>query len=257
MSELHSPVALVTGASRGLGLALSRALVARGWHLVVDARDPAVLAEAMATLPSYAVTAIAGDVADPAHRSALATAVGDAGRLDLLVNNASTLGPVPQPPLADYPADALERVYAVNAFAPLRLIQLVLPALRLSGGRIVNVSSDAAVEAYPGWGGYGSSKAALDALTAVLAVEHPALRVYALDPGDMATELARLAFPGEDITTRPAPESVVPAVLRLLDADLPSGRYLASELPALTAHSRSSVVPRSIASLADPVGTTR
>lgn len=238
MSELPSPVALVTGASRGLGLALTKALVARGWRIVADARDAAVLRDALATLPAYAVTAIPGDVADPAHRAALAEAVGAAGRLDLLVNNASALGPIPMPSLADYPPGDLELVFAVNTFAPLRLLQEVLPALTLSRGRIVNLSSDAAVEPYPGWGGYGAAKAALDALSAVFAVEQPDLRVYSLDPGDMATELARLALPGEDISTRPAPETVVPAVLRLIDDDLPSGRYLAAALLELAGATR-------------------
>ena len=164
----------------------------------------------MAALPRPdLVTAVAGDVADPRHRAALAEAVGP--RLDLLVNNASDLGPSPLPPLADLPPDELLRVLAVNTVAPLALVQAVLPALRGAGGRVVNISSDAAVEAYEGWGGYGASKAALDQLTAVLAVEHPELRVYAVDPGDMATDMHQAAFPGEDISDRPAPETVVPA----------------------------------------------
>lgn len=226
------PVAVVTGISRGFGLALTRALTDRGWHVVGDARDGRRLAAAVAALPHpEAVRAVVGDVADPEHRRRLAAAVD--GRLDLLVNNASILGPSPQPPLASYPVDVLGQVLAVNTLAPLALTQLLLPRLTESGGRVVNVSSDAAVVAYPGWGGYGASKAALDQLTAVLAVEHPALRVYAVDPGDMATELHQQAFPGEDISDRPAPETVVPAVLRLVDADLPSGRYRADELGAL------------------------
>lgn len=225
-----SPVALVTGASRGLGLALVRALAGRGWRLVVDARDPVRLAAAIETLPAAKVTAIAGDVTQPAHRQSLAVAVQQAGRLDLLVNNASALGPSPLVLLADHPLDVLEQVYAVNTLAPLGLTQLLLPRLERSGGRLLNISSDAAVEAYAGWGGYGSSKAALDQLTAVLAAEHPGLRIYAVDPGDMATQLHQAAFPGEDITDRPAPETVVPALLRLIDGDLPSGRYRASDL---------------------------
>jgi len=233
-SSAPAPLALVTGASRGLGLALTAALVGRGWRVVVDARDGARLAQAVATLPApYDVVAVPGDVADPGHRHALARAVADAGgTLDLLVNNASVLGPSPQPRLADYPLDVLERVYAVNTIAPLALVQLLLPALARSTrpGVLVDVSSDAAVEAYEGWGGYGSSKAALDRLTAVLAVEHPDLRVHALDPGDMATDLHQQAFPGEDISDRAAPESVVPALLRLVEDHLPSGRYRASDL---------------------------
>ncbi|MEX5721842.1 SDR family NAD(P)-dependent oxidoreductase [Geodermatophilus maliterrae] len=220
--------ALVTGASRGLGRALAGALVTRGWRLVVDGRDPGRLAAAVAGLPDPGlVTAVAGDVTDPAHRAALAAAVGD--RLDLLVNNASDLGPTPLPPLAGLPPAALERVLAVNTVAPLALLQAVLPALERAGGTVVSVSSDAAVEAYPGWGGYGASKAALDRLTAVLAVEHPGLRVYAVDPGDMDTDMHRAAAPEDD--GLPAPETVVPALLRLLDDDAPpSGRVRAADL---------------------------
>ena len=221
--------ALVTGASRGLGRALAAALNARGWHLVVDGRDPARLAAAVAALPRPdLVTAVAGDVADPAHRAALAAAVPD--RLDALVNNASDLGPSPLPRLADLAPAALEHVLAVNTVAPLALVQAVLPALRAAGGRVLDVSSDAAVEAYAGWGGYGASKAALEQLTAVLAVEEPQLRVYAVDPGDMRTDMHQAAFPGEDIGDRPEPEAVVPALLRLLEDDVPSGRYRAAEL---------------------------
>jgi NAD(P)-dependent dehydrogenase (short-subunit alcohol dehydrogenase family) len=228
-------VALVTGASRGLGRALAAELVRRGWHVVVDARDAAPLASAVDEMQAPdAVTAVAGDVSDPAHRRELADAVDKAGGLDLLVNNASVLGPSPQPRLAEYPIDVLEQVYAVNTIAPIALLQLVLPQLEERGGRIVDVSSDAAVEAYGGWGGYGSAKAALDQLTAVLAVEHPTLRIYALDPGDMATDLQQQAFPGEDVSDRAAPESVVPAVMELVDGDLPSGRYRAADLAAAT-----------------------
>jgi NAD(P)-dependent dehydrogenase (short-subunit alcohol dehydrogenase family) len=209
------PAALITGGSRGLGRALALALLERDWRVVVDARDASRLAD----LPD-GITTIAGDVTDPAHRARLA----DAGPFDLLVNNASALGPSPQPRLADYPLAELERVYAVNTFAPLALVQLLLPPV------VVNVSSDAAVEAYEGWGGYGSSKAALDWLTAVLAVERPDLRVYAFDPGDMNTDLHQQAFPGEDISDRPAPETAVPPLLRLVAGDLPSGRYQVKDL---------------------------
>ena len=217
--------ALITGGSRGLGHALTGALVRRGWRVLIDGRDSGRLAVAARELGAEA---IAGDVADPAHRAALAAAVGP--RLDLLVNNASVLGPSPQPALADYPLAALAEVYRVNTYSPLALCQALLPALLEAGGRIMNVSSDAAVEAYPGWGGYGSSKAALDQLTAVLAAEQPGLRAYAVDPGDMNTDLHQLAFPGEDISDRPSPDSVVPALLELIEADLPSGRYRAAEL---------------------------
>ena len=224
------PTALVTGASRGLGRALASALNARGWRLAVDGRDPASLAATVAALPSpELVMAVAGDIADPAHRAALAAAAGP--RIDLVVNNASTLGPSPLPRLADLPSADLERILLVNTVAPLALFQAVLPALA-PGARLLQLSSDAAVEAYEGWGGYGASKAALDHLTAVLAVEHPTLRVYAVDPGDMRTDMHQEAFPGEDISDRPTPESVVPGLLALIDGDLPSGRYRAAELVA-------------------------
>jgi NAD(P)-dependent dehydrogenase (short-subunit alcohol dehydrogenase family) len=233
-----SPVALLTGASRGLGRALGTALGSRGWHLILDARDPARLAAVAAELSrTTQVTAIAGDVADPVHRGRLAAAVERAGRLDLLVNNASELGPSPLPALTSYPLDALQRVYAVNTFTPLALLQLVLGTLRQTGGRVVNLSSDAAVEPYAGWGGYGSSKAALDQLTAVLAVELGDLRVYAVDPGDMRTDMHQAAFPGEDISDRPEPDTVVPALLELIDGQLPSGRYLAADLSQAAAAS--------------------
>jgi NAD(P)-dependent dehydrogenase (short-subunit alcohol dehydrogenase family) len=228
--------ALLTGASRGLGHALAAALVDRGWRLVVDGRDADRLAAAVAGLPRPdLVTAVPGDVTDAAHRVALAAAVGD--RLDLLVNNASDLGPSPLPPLARLDPAAFARVLAVNTVAPLALVQLALPALQRAGGRVVNLSSDAAVEAYAGWGGYGASKAALDHLSAVLAEEHPALRVYAVDPGDMNTAMHQAAFPGEDISDRPSPEAVVPALLRLAEAGdpPPSGRYRAADLTPIGA----------------------
>jgi len=226
---MPSPTALLTGASQGLGLALATALDADGWHLVLDARDGDRLTTAVAGLPfPDRVTALPGDIADPAHRAALADAVPAA--LDLLVANASDLGPSPLPRLADLPPAAFERVLAVNTIAPLALAQLLLPALRRAGGRVLLLSSDAAVEAHAGWGGYGASKAALDHLGAVLAVEEPDLRVYAVDPGDMATAMQQAAFPGEDVSDRPAPATVVPALLRLVDGALPSGRYRAAAL---------------------------
>jgi NAD(P)-dependent dehydrogenase (short-subunit alcohol dehydrogenase family) len=226
-----APVALVTGGSRGLGAALTAELVRTGWHVVVDGRD-GVRLEATAAQMSGAgsVTMVPGDVADPAHRRRLAEVIASAGGLDLAVNNASVLGPSPQPRLADYPLDAIETVYAVNTFAPLALLQLLLPHLLSRGGRIINISSDAAVEAYEGWGGYGSSKAALDHITAVIAVENPQVRVYAFDPGDMRTDMQQEAFPGEDISDRATPQSVVPALMQLVTGQLPSGRYRASDL---------------------------
>jgi len=228
------PIALITGASRGLGRAAAHALARRGWSLIVDARRADDLADAMRGLAD--VVALPGDVTDPGHRTGLAAAVGSAGGLDVLVNNASRLGPSPQPLLRDYPLDELGRVYESNVVAPLALIQLLTAPLAAAAGTIVNVSSDAAVEAYPGWGGYGSSKAALDQLTAVLAAEEPSLRCYAFDPGDMRTDMHQQAFPGEDISDRPEPETVVPALLRLIDERPPSGRYRASDLavPAVT-----------------------
>ncbi|HKO24998.1 MAG TPA: SDR family oxidoreductase [Chloroflexota bacterium] len=226
-----SRTALITGASRGLGLALARRLAARGWTLIIDARGAEALEVTRHELARYTqVTAIAGDVADAAHRVALAAAAHDAGGLDALVNNASTLGSTPLPPLLDYPLDALEMVYRTNTLAPLALLQAVRHALN-PGARVINVSSDAAVEAYEGWGGYGSSKAALEQLSAVLAVENPALRVYWVDPGDMRTQMQQEAFPGEDISDRPLPEASVPGVLALLEGHLPSGRYVARTIP--------------------------
>lgn len=216
---------IVTGASRGLGLALTRALVERGWQLAVDARDGDALELAVGGLDG--VVALAGDVADPEHLQELVEAAGKP--IDLLVNNASALGPTPLPALAEYPLDELRRVYGVNVLAPLALVQLALPHLS-EGARIVNVSSDAAVEPYAGWGGYGSSKAALAQVTAVLGAEHADLRVYAVDPGDMRTQMQQDAFPGEDISDRPPPEESVPGLLALIEGDLPSGLYRAREL---------------------------
>jgi NAD(P)-dependent dehydrogenase (short-subunit alcohol dehydrogenase family) len=219
------PTAIITGASRGLGLALARALAGGGWSLVIDARDARDLERAAHELVD--AVAVPGDVADPDHRRALVDAAGE--RVDLLVNNASLLGPSPQPPLRDYPLEVLERVYRVNVLAPLALVQRVLP-LMPAGGRILNVTSDAAVEPYEGWGGYGSSKAALEQLTAILAAEHPELRVYAVDPGDMRTRMHQEAFPGEDISDRPLPEASVPGLLELIEGTRPSGRYRAHDL---------------------------
>jgi NAD(P)-dependent dehydrogenase (short-subunit alcohol dehydrogenase family) len=216
------PTAIVTGASRGLGLALARALAERGWELVIDARDRGPLDEVAAELARTTnVVALSGDVADRRHREALVAA---AGSVELLVNNASVLGPSPQPALADYPLDVLEQVYRVNVFAPLALIQLA------DARTTINVTSDASVEAYEGWGGYGSAKAALDHLTAILAAEQPERRFYAVDPGDMNTRLHQEAFPGEDISDRPPPEDSVPGLLALIEGEHPSGRYQAKAL---------------------------
>jgi len=216
------PTALVTGASAGLGRALAAALVRRKWTVIGDARDAAAL-ESAAREDGF--TAIPGDVTDPAHRASLAEACPS---LDLLVNNAGSLGVSPLPPLARYPLPDLEDVYRVNVFAPLALTQLLLPAL--ARGVVINISSDAAVEAYEGWGGYGSAKAALDHLTAILAAEQPDRRFYAVDPGDMNTRLHQEAFPGEDISDRPPPEDSVPGLLALIAGSEPSGRYRAADL---------------------------
>jgi NAD(P)-dependent dehydrogenase (short-subunit alcohol dehydrogenase family) len=225
--------AVVTGASRGLGLALARELAGLGWRLVIDAREPNALDAARAELAGRTeVVAIAGDVADDAHRRELIAAAG--ATIDVLVNNASILGPSPQPELADYPLDVLEQVYAVNVLAQLALTQRALPLLP-PGGRIVFVTSDAAVEPYTGWGGYGSSKAALEQLGNVLAAERPELLVYTVDPGDMRTQLHQEAFPGEDISDRAEPEESVPGVLALILGDHPSGRYRAKDLAPVEA----------------------
>ena len=223
------PTAVITGASAGLGRAVARALAARGWSLIADARHAGPLNAALGGLET--VTAIPGDVTDPGHRAAIAAAIGPGGRLDLLVNNASRLGPSPQPMLRSYPLAELGDVLQTNVLAPLALFQLLAAPLTEAGGTVVNVSSDAAADAYPGWGGYGSSKAALDQLTAVLAAEEPGLRCYAFDPGDMRTDMHQRAFPGEDISDRPAPEVAAAALLRLLSQQPPSGRYRASDYP--------------------------
>ncbi|PKV91361.1 short-subunit dehydrogenase [Amycolatopsis echigonensis] len=219
------PAAVVTGASAGLGRALAAALVRREWTVLGTGRDPGTLRAAAA---EAGFAPVPGDVTDPAHRARLAEAAGP--RLDLLVNNASTLGVSPLPPLAEYPPDELETVFRTNVFAPLALTRLLLPALTAAKGVLVNISSDAAVEAYEGWGGYGSAKAALDHVSAVLGVENPDLAVYAVDPGDLRTAMHQAAFPGEDISDRPLPETAVPAFLRLLEERPPSGRFKAADL---------------------------
>ncbi|HWB87951.1 MAG TPA: SDR family oxidoreductase [Acidimicrobiia bacterium] len=233
MSDNAERVALVTGASRGLGLATARALAERGWTLVIDARGAEALADAAEELSSItAVTALAGDVTNPIHRQDLIAAATASGRLDVLVNNASLLGPSPQPPLADYRLDVLREVYEANVIAPIALVQLALPRIRETGGVLVNVTSDAAVEPYAGWGGYGSSKAALNQVSNILAVEEPGIAVYWFDPGDMNTQMHQEAFPGEDISDRPPPEDSVPALLDLIERRPPSGHYSAAALSA-------------------------
>jgi NAD(P)-dependent dehydrogenase (short-subunit alcohol dehydrogenase family) len=240
--------AIVTGASRGLGRAIARALARDGWSLVLDARGPTALHAIYEELsPLTTVAAVAGDIADADHRAALIAAVrnlpgraGPAGRggsLDLIVNNASILGPSPQPTLSAYPLETLEEVYRVNVIGPLGLIQNALPLMG-AAGVIINITSDAAVEGYEGWGGYGSSKAALEQISNVLGTENSHLRVYWVDPGDMNTQMHQEAFPGEDISDRPPPEDSVPGILRLVGGDLPSGRYRARQLASIEAGAR-------------------
>jgi NAD(P)-dependent dehydrogenase (short-subunit alcohol dehydrogenase family) len=239
--------AVITGASRGLGLALARGLAAEGWSLVIDARDgqalraaaasirdaggpPSAGTPAASTVSAGTVIALAGDITDPAHRAALLATAEDLGGPDLLVNNAGTLGASPLPALADYPVAELREAFEVNVLAPVALTQLLLPALRRRGGAVLSVTSDAAVEAYAGWGGYGAAKAALEQASNVLAAEESVVRVWWVDPGDLRTAMHQAAFPGEDISDRPEPGSVVPAFTHLISERLPSGRYRAAEL---------------------------
>jgi NAD(P)-dependent dehydrogenase (short-subunit alcohol dehydrogenase family) len=227
----NNRIAVITGASQGLGLALAAGLVTDGYRLIVDARDGATLRAAVAALPDPAgITVVPGDVADAAHRAALAQAADELGGADLLINNAGTLGASPLPALADYPMDELRASFEVNVLAPIALTQLLLPSLRVRGGAVLNITSDAAVEAYAGWGGYGAAKAALEQASNVLAAEENVIRVWWVDPGDMRTRMHQDAFPGEDITDRPLPDTVIPALSRLIAERLPSGRYRAAEL---------------------------
>ncbi len=230
MVENGTHTAVITGASRGLGLALAQALARQGWQLIIDAREPEALEAARRKLSQWSqVTAIPGDISNSLHRAALVAAVERSGKLDAMVNNASILGPSPQPRLLDYPLRIFEKVYQVNVFAPLGLIQEIQHTF-IPSPVIVNLSSDAAVEAYEGWGGYGSSKAALEQLSAALAVENPQWHVYWVDPGDMRTQMHQEAYPGEDISDRPLPETSVPGILSLFSGQLPSGRYQARQL---------------------------
>jgi NAD(P)-dependent dehydrogenase (short-subunit alcohol dehydrogenase family) len=231
-----SHLAIVTGASRGLGRALAGGLAAAGYQLIIDARDAAALEAAAADLrarhdlPRNRVVTVPGDITDPAHRAELAATAAAAGGASLLVNNAGTLGASPLPALADYPVAALRESFEANVVAPVALTQLLLPGLRARGGAVLSVTSDAAVEAYSGWGGYGAAKAALEQASNVLAAEEAAVRVWWVDPGDLRTQMHQAAFPGEDISDRPLPDSVVPAFLRLVTERMPSGRYRAADL---------------------------
>lgn len=230
-------VAIVTGASKGLGLALAGGLADQGWSLVIDARGGEALRSAEEDLRARlqhgsSLVAIVGDVTSQAHRSELVEAARRSGGLDLIVNNASTLGLTPLPNVADYPLGSLRRVLEVNVVAPLALIQESISLLENSSQpRVMNITSDAAVEHYEGWGGYGLAKAALEHLSTTLSVEDPELRTWVVDPGDLRTEMHQQAFPGEDISDRPRPETVVPRLVALIGSDLPSGRYRASDIP--------------------------
>ncbi|MCB8924727.1 MAG: SDR family oxidoreductase [Ardenticatenaceae bacterium] len=231
----QTKTALITGASRGLGLALATALAQDGWQLIINARGEAALQQAHHQLERWTtVTAVTGDISQKAHRQALAVAARAAGGLDLVVNNAGILGPSPQPALLDYPLDVLEDVFRVNVIAQLGVLQAVQESLK-PNGRILNISSDAAVEPYEGWGGYGASKAAFEQISAVLAAElaaqRPDLRVYWVDPGDMRTQMHQAAFPGEDISDRPLPEASVPGLLQLINGEWANGRYQAQNFP--------------------------
>lgn len=232
MSKSTARTALITGASRGLGLALARELARSGWRLIIDARGADALEKMHKELSLHTeVSAIPGDISDASHRKNLAKVARQMGGLDAVINNASILGPSPQPVLLEYPLDVLEEVFSVNVMAPLGLLQAVQDMLK-PGGRVINITSDAGIEAYPGWGGYGASKAALEHLTAILAVENPDLKIYWVDPGDMRTQMQQDAFPGEDISDRPLPEISVPGLLALLEDknNIPSGRYLARHI---------------------------
>ena len=230
MAQSTSHTALITGGSRGLGLALARGLAQLRWNLIIDARGAEALNAARDELARLtSVIAIAGDVTDAAHRGVLASAAAKMGGLDALVNSASILGPSPQPSLLEYPLDVLERVYRTNVIAPLALIQALQYQLKV-GACVINITSDAGVEAYEGWGGYGSSKAALEQLSHILAAENPGWRVYWVDPGDMRTQMHQEAFPGEDISDRPLPEVSVPGLIELITGERTSGRYAARAL---------------------------
>jgi NAD(P)-dependent dehydrogenase (short-subunit alcohol dehydrogenase family) len=230
MREQITRTVLITGASRGLGLALARSLAERRYALIIDSRGEQALDRVRDELARKTrVFSFAGDIGNVKHQKALLDAARGAGGIDVLVNNASMLGPSPQPLLLEYPLEMLRQVFGTNVIAVLSLIQTLHPTFK-PGARIINVTSDAGSEAYAGWGGYGASKAALEQLSAVLAVENPSLKIYWVDPGDMRTQMQQEAYPGEDISDRPPPEASVPGMLELIDGDLPSGRYVARQL---------------------------
>lgn len=232
----RSQVALITGASRGLGREFARLLARDGVRLILTARGDRALQEAADEVRQRTeVVALAGDVSRPDHVERLVRAgLGRFGQIDILINNASTIGPSPMPTLDSYPIDALTDVFQTNTVAPLNLVQHVLPSMRARGaGTIVNVTSDAAVQAYPGWGGYGASKAALEHLSRVLAAElvGSGVRILTIDPGDMQTEMHQDAEPGVDLSHLPTPDVVAPAIVRLIQRDTePTGRYEAQLL---------------------------
>ena len=229
-TEFSPPTALITGASRGLGAALAEALARDGWKLILDARGRPELERVASDLAAFTdVVTFQGDVADPSHRRDLAAAAADSGGIDALINNASILGPSPQPELLDYPIEDFERVFRINVTSPLAVIQSLAGHLR-HGATIINITSDAAVEGYAGWGGYGASKAAVEQLSNVLASEHPEWRVFWVDPGDMRTRMHQEVFPGEDISDRPEPSTSVPGIIAMLKCEFTSGRYRAREV---------------------------
>jgi NAD(P)-dependent dehydrogenase (short-subunit alcohol dehydrogenase family) len=242
-------VAVVTGGSQGLGEVLVRALADRGWDVVTDARRADRLQEAAARLGSAAgrVHGVVGDVTEAAHRRHLAAVAAELGPVALVVNNASTLGASPLPTVDDLDPTVLRRIYEVNVIAPVALYQ-ALRAQLAPHATILNVTSDAGAEAYEGWGGYGSSKAALEHLGRVLAAEHPELRVLSVDPGDLRTEMHQDAFPGEDISDRPEPVSALPGFLALIDGAQPSGRYAAANLLPMASPPDTPLATRSAAS---------
>jgi NAD(P)-dependent dehydrogenase (short-subunit alcohol dehydrogenase family) len=227
-------VAVITGASQGLGLALAKDLAAAGWSVVIDARRADRLLAAADAIRQHAAAgaefvAVAGDITDPVHRAELRRRATGLGVVELIVNNASTLGESPLPCLDTLGDDVLRRTFEVNVVAPLALVREFtgdLPA----GATVVTITSDAAVEPYAGWAAYGASKAALEQASRILAVEHPEWRVFVVDPGDMRTEMHQDAFPGEDISDRPPPEDSVPGLRALIDGAHPSGRYRAKEV---------------------------
>lgn len=226
----HTKTALITGASRGLGLELAKALAQKGWHLIITARNAEPLREVQKELENLTrVEAISGDIIDEIHLLQLPERLGSFGQLDLVINNASTLGISPQPHVLDYPVEVLHTIFHTNVITPVSLLQKVKPFLT-TNATIINITSDAGIEAYEGWGGYGASKAALEHISAIIARENPLWNVYWVDPGDMRTQMHQEAFPGEDISDRPLPEVSVPGFIRLIEGEYPSGRYISREI---------------------------